>query len=62
MTTRIKEALHKNNISVAVLVEQLCAVSAVSNKKVPIFDEDMYEKITSVDELWRKLKKLLEYF
>ncbi|XP_065886043.1 uncharacterized protein [Dysidea avara] len=62
MTTRIKEALHKNNISVAVLVEQLCAVSAVSNKKVPIFDEDMYEKITSVDELWRKLKNFWNIF
>jgi len=60
MTRRIKEALHKNEISVTELIEQLCATSAVHNKKVPIFDEDMYEK--SIDELWRKLKNFWNIF
>jgi len=61
MTTRIKGALklHKNK-SITELIEQLCATSAVRNKKVPIFDEDMYEK--SVDELWRKLKNFWNIF
>jgi len=62
MTTRIKETLHKNNISVSVLIEQLCAISAVSNKKVPIFDEDVSENIKSFDELWRKLRKFWNIF
>jgi len=62
MTTKIKETLHKNNVSVSVLIEQLCAISAVSNKKVPIFDEDMSENIKSFDELWRKLRKFWSIF
>jgi len=65
-TTQIKEALHnnRNNISVALLIERLCATSAVSNKKVPIFDDDISEKINSVGELWKKLKRfwnILDY-
>ena len=60
MTTRIKEALHKNKISVSELIERLCTTSAVRNKKVPIFDEDMYKK--SIDELWRKLNNFWNIF
>ncbi|XP_065885126.1 protein NLRC5-like isoform X2 [Dysidea avara] len=64
MTTEIKAALHKNNISVAVLIEELCATSAVSSKKVPIFDENISEKVKSIDALWRILKRfwnILDY-
>ena len=55
--TRIKEALHRNKISVDELIEQLSVISAVKSKKVPLFDEDVFTKITSINELWRKLRK-----
>ena len=56
MTNRIKQALINNNVNVASLIEQLCAISAVRNKKVPLFDEDVFEKIKSVYEFWRRLR------
>ena len=62
MTTRIKEVLHKNKVSVDKLIEQLCAISAVRYKNVPIFDEDISEKVESVDELWKKLRSFWNIF
>ena len=56
MTQRIKEALIRNNVNVVSLIEQLCTISAVSNKKIPLFDKDMSEDITSINEFWKRLK------
>ena len=56
MTSKIKQALISNNVDVGSLIEQLCAISAVKNKNVPLFDEDVFEKITSINEFWRKLR------
>ena len=69
MTIKIKQALINNNVDVVSLIEQLRAISAVKNKKVPLFDEDVFEKTKSIDALWRKLSmfwtifdyELLEY-
>ena len=55
MTNKIKQALINNNVDVASLIEQLCTISAVKNKNVPIFDEDVFKNIKSIDEFWRKL-------
>ena len=56
MTSRIKQALINNNVDVVSLIEQLCTISAVKSKKVPLFDEDLFEKIQSINEFWRKLR------
>ena len=56
MTQRIKEALNRNNVNVISLVEKLCAISVVRNKKVPLFDEDVFDKVTSINELWKMLR------
>ena len=56
VTGKIKEALCRNNICVHSLVEQLCAMSAVKDKKVPLFDEDVFEKVTTIEELWKILR------
>ena len=69
MTSRIKQALISNNIDVALLIEQMCAISAIKNKMVPIFDNDVFKEVKSIDEFWRKLEifwnifdyELLEY-
>ena len=37
-TNEIKEALIRNNVKVVPLIEQLCAISAVKSKDVPLFD------------------------
>jgi len=39
-------------------------MTAVKNKRVPLFDEEVSEKVTSVDELWKILKShwnILDY-
>ena len=56
MTDRIKEKLINDNVDVVSLVEQLCAISVVSNKKVPLFDKDVFEKIKSINEFWKELR------
>ena len=56
MTTEVKNALIDANVNVAELIIQLCAISVVSNKKVPLFDEDVFTKIQSIDDLWKKLR------
>ena len=69
MTSNIKQALISNNVDVGLLIERLCAISAVKNKKVPLFDKDVFEKIKSIDEFWKQLRdqwnildyELLEY-
>ena len=62
MTSRVKRALDRNKVSVAELIELLCAASAVSSKKVPIFDDYEFENIKSIDQLWRKLGKFWSIF
>ena len=56
MTNKIKQALINNNVDVDSLIEQLCAVSAVSNKNVPLFDKNVFARIRSVDEFWKSLR------
>ena len=62
MTNEIKEALSSNNINVVSLIEQLCTISTVKNKKVPLFDDDVFEKVKSIDDLWKILSKFLGIF
>ena len=57
MTNKIKQALIDSKVDVDALIEQLCTISAVSNKKVPLFDEDVFIRITSVDEFWKRLRR-----
>ena len=56
MTSEIKEALIKSNVDVVLLIERMCAISTVRNKNVPLFDEETFEKIKSIDDLWKKLR------
>ena len=56
MTNRIKEALISNNVDVVPLIEQLCAISAVKRKNVPLFDKDVFKKIKSIQDFWRELR------
>ena len=62
MTKRIKQALINNNVDVVSLIEQLCTISTVKNKEVPLFDEDVFEKIKSIDDFWKILKNFLRIF
>ena len=55
-TNRIKEVLCKHKTDVVSLVEKLCAVSAVKRKGVPLFDRNVFQEVTSINELWKKLK------
>ena len=55
MTEKIKQALINSNINVNSLIEQLRSISAVRNRKVPLFDEEVFTKIKSVEEFWKTL-------
>ena len=61
MTNKIKQALISDNVDVALLIEQLCTMPFVKNKKVPLFDEDVFEKIKSIDALWKELRGFWDY-
>ena len=64
MTDRIKQALIKSNKNVVSLIEQLRTISGVKEKNVPIFQDDIFERVTSIDLLWQKLSgfwSLLDY-
>ena len=56
MTNEIKQALISNKIDVESLIEQLCTISAVRNTNVPLLDENVFTKIKSIDEFWKKLR------
>ena len=62
MTNKIKQALISNSVDVVSLIEQLCAISAVKTKKVPLFDEDMFEKVKSINDFWKMLRGFLSIF
>ena len=62
MTTEVEKALIKAKVDVASLIKQLSTITVVKNKKVPLFDEDVFEKIQSIDDLWKKLKDFWTIF
>ena len=62
MTDRIKQALINNKVNVHSLIQQLCTISTVKNKKVPLFDDDVFEKTKSIDDLWKILAKFFSVF
>ena len=62
MTNKIEEALVKAKINVAKLIKQLSAITVAKNKQVPLFGEDVFEKIQSIDDLWKKLKDFWHIF
>ena len=39
------------------LVEQLQTISAVKDQHVPLLDEDVFENVTTFEELWERLKR-----
>ena len=62
MTTAVEKALINAKIDVAELIKRLSAITVVRNKKVPLFDEDVFEKIQTIEGLWRKLKNFWTIF
>ena len=59
MAIDIKEVLLKNNIRADLLIERLCAVTS---HQLPIFNEDMFEEVNSIDKLWDTLSKFWKIF
>ena len=55
MTDKIKQALINGKINIDSLIEQLRSISGVRNRNVPLFDEEVFTKIKSVEEFWKTL-------
>ena len=62
MANAIRQALISSNVDVFSLIERLCAVSSVKNKMVPLFDENVFEEIKSIDKFWEKLETFWSIF
>ena len=56
-TEKIKQALCRNNIDVHALIRQLSTISAVKDQDVPLLDEDVFQRVNTIDELWNILRK-----
>ena len=52
ITNKIKQVLNSSHIDIKSLLEQLQTMSAVKDKKVPLFDDDVFENVTTVDKVW----------
>ena len=49
-------------VDVMSVVEHLQAVSAVKDKNIPLFDEDLFKDVTTVENLWEKLSRFWSVF
>lgn len=61
-TNKIKQELCNSPIDVASVVQQLQVCSAVKDKNVPLFDEEVFENVSTVEKLWQKLNKFWSIF
>ena len=56
-TSQIKQVLTNSPIDIISVVEQLQTMTAVRNKNIPLFDEDVLENVTTIEKLWQKLNR-----
>ena len=62
MTTKVEDALIKAKVDVAKLINQLSAINVVKNKQVPLFDNDLFERVHSIADLWKILRGFWHIF
>ena len=55
MVADVQEALENNKVNVNKLLIKLKSSSAVRERKIPLFDEHTFEKITSIEKLFETL-------
>jgi len=55
ITRKIKEILCKLKIDVVSLIEELRTFSAIRDQYVPLLDEDVFTRVTTIEQLWQKL-------
>lgn len=55
MTNKLKQALIDNKVDVDSLIEQLRTISGVNTRNVPLLDEDVFARIRTVDDFWKRL-------
>ena len=56
-TSQIKQVLTNSPIDIISVVKQLQTMTAVRDKNIPLFDEDVFEIVTTVEKLWQKLNR-----
>ena len=61
-TNKIKKELHSSPVDVVSVVQQLQVCSAVKDKNIPLFDEEVFENVSTVEKLWQKLNKFWSIF
>ena len=59
---KIKQVLCNHDIDLNSVVQQLQTISAVKDKNIQLFDDDVFDKVTTVDKLWQKLSRFWSIF
>lgn len=54
--------LTEKKVPVGTLIQELCAISAVKMRKIPLFDKDVFQEVRSIDDLWKTLKNFWNIF
>ena len=62
ITNKIKEVLCDSPVDVVSVIEKLQACSAVKDKNVPLFDEEVFKNVTTVENLWQNLSRYWSIF
>ena len=62
ITNKIKEVLCNSPVDVVSVIEKLQACSAVKDKNVPLFDEEVFKNVTTVENLWQNLSRYWSIF
>lgn len=63
MAIAVKGALiDDENVKVHTLIEQLQTISTVEAKHVPLFDDEVFDKIQTIESLWKRLSKFWNIF
>ena len=61
MIAKVEKALTKAKVNVTSLIIQLSSIYIVKNK-VPLFGEEVFKQIQSINDLWKKLKDFWHIF
>jgi len=59
---KIKQVLCEENENAISLVEELQRYTVVKFKKIPLFEDDIYKKVASIEDLWKILNRFWDIY
>jgi len=59
---KIKQVLCEENENAISLVEELQKYTVVKFKKIPLFEDDIYKRVASIEDLWKILNRFWDIY